>query len=109
MFSRLSDLALAAGAIGTLIGLTQMLQQLDDPSKIGPAMAVALLTMLYGVFLSEVVFASAGATCLERAGLEPETGRARGMGRLMSIVGPVAIVLFIFFLLLTAMCPGWGV
>ena len=38
----------AFGMIGTLIGLVQMLATLDDPSSIGPAMAVALLTTLYG-------------------------------------------------------------
>ena len=40
------------GLIGTLVGLVQMLTQLDDPSKIGPAMAVALLTTLYGAVLA---------------------------------------------------------
>lgn len=40
------------GMIGTLIGLVNMLQNMDDPSAIGPAMAVALLTTLYGSFLA---------------------------------------------------------
>ena len=40
------------GMIGTLIGLVQMLQTLDDPAQIGPAMAVALLTTLYGAVLA---------------------------------------------------------
>lgn len=44
----------AMGMIGTLIGLVQMLQALDDPSAIGPAMAVALLTTLYGSVLANV-------------------------------------------------------
>ncbi len=44
------------GMIGTLIGLVQMLRTLDDPSSIGPAMAVALLTTLYGAILAFVVF-----------------------------------------------------
>ena len=43
------------GMIGTLIGLVQMLQTLDDPSSIGPAMAVALLTTMYGAILAFVV------------------------------------------------------
>ncbi len=43
------------GMIGTLIGLVQMLQALDDPSAIGPAMAVALLTTLYGAILAFVI------------------------------------------------------
>ncbi len=45
----------AFGMIGTLIGLVQMLATLDDPSSIGPAMAVALLTTLYGALLSNVI------------------------------------------------------
>lgn len=44
------------GMIGTLIGLVQMLQSLEDPSSIGPAMAVALLTTMYGAILAFVVF-----------------------------------------------------
>ncbi len=42
----------AMGMIGTLIGLVQMLQNLSDPSAIGPAMAVALLTTFYGAVLA---------------------------------------------------------
>lgn len=46
----------AMGMVGTLIGLVQMLQTLEDPSTIGPAMAIALLTTLYGAILANVVF-----------------------------------------------------
>lgn len=46
----------AFGMIGTLIGLVQMLASMDDPSKIGPAMAVALLTTLYGAVFANLVF-----------------------------------------------------
>lgn len=60
-----AELAPAMGLIGTLIGLVQMLGSLDDPSKIGPAMAVALLTTLYGALLSYVFF-SPLASKLER-------------------------------------------
>ena len=45
----------AFGMIGTLIGLVQMLANMDDPSQIGPAMAVALLTTLYGAVLANLV------------------------------------------------------
>jgi chemotaxis protein MotA len=45
----------AMGLIGTLIGLVQMLQQMDDPTKIGPAMAVALLTTFYGSILANMI------------------------------------------------------
>ena len=45
----------AFGMIGTLIGLVQMLQAMDDPASIGPAMAVALLTTLYGAMIANIV------------------------------------------------------
>lgn len=51
------DLGPAMGMIGTLIGLVQMLGNMADPKAIGPAMAVALLTTLYGSFLANVLFA----------------------------------------------------
>jgi chemotaxis protein MotA len=43
------------GMIGTLIGLVQMLQALDDPAAIGPAMAVALLTTMYGAIVAFII------------------------------------------------------
>ena len=46
----------AMGLIGTLIGLVQMLQQMNEPSTIGPAMAVALITTFYGAILSNLIF-----------------------------------------------------
>ena len=45
----------AFGMIVTLIGLVVMLQNMYDPSKIGPGMAVALLTTLYGSLISNMV------------------------------------------------------
>ncbi len=55
IFQSLSEVAPAMGMIGTLIGLVRMLAHLDDPSKVGPAMAVALLTTLYGAMLGYMV------------------------------------------------------
>ena len=52
MFKSIGDAAPAMGMIGTLIGLVQMLSNMDDPKKIGPAMAVALLTTLYGAVIA---------------------------------------------------------
>ncbi|NQU58592.1 MAG: MotA/TolQ/ExbB proton channel family protein [Rhodospirillales bacterium] len=52
-----AEVSPAMGLIGTLIGLVQMLGNLDDPKSIGPAMAVALLTTFYGAVLSNMVFA----------------------------------------------------
>jgi len=56
IFSTMGSYAPAWGMIGTLIGLVLMLQQMEDPSSIGPAMAVALLTTLYGAIMANVVF-----------------------------------------------------
>ncbi len=46
----------AFGMIGTLVGLVLMLQQMDDPSKIGPAMSLALITTFYGAVSANLVF-----------------------------------------------------
>jgi chemotaxis protein MotA len=55
IFTALGDVAPAMGMIGTLIGLVAMLSNMDDPKSIGPAMAVALLTTLYGAMLANMV------------------------------------------------------
>ncbi len=56
IFRFMASTAPAMGMIGTLIGLVNMLQTLDDPASIGPAMAVALLTTFYGAVLAFLVF-----------------------------------------------------
>ena len=54
IFKALGDVAPAMGMIGTLIGLVQMMSNMSDPKSIGPAMAVALLTTLYGAVIATV-------------------------------------------------------
>ncbi len=49
------EVAPGMGLIGTLVGLVQMLAKLDDPTAIGPAMAVALLTTFYGALLGTII------------------------------------------------------
>jgi len=56
VFETMGMLAPAFGMIGTLIGLIQMLRTLDDPSKIGPGMATALVTTFYGALAANLVF-----------------------------------------------------
>jgi chemotaxis protein MotA len=51
-----ADISPAMGLIGTLVGLVQMLGNLEDPSTIGPSMAIALLTTFYGAILANMVF-----------------------------------------------------
>jgi len=55
VWGALGDIGPAMGMIGTLIGLVAMLSNMDDPKSIGPAMAVALLTTLYGAMLANMV------------------------------------------------------
>ena len=52
IFTNMASMAPAMGMIGTLIGLVAMLANMSDPKAIGPAMAVALLTTLYGAVLA---------------------------------------------------------
>ncbi len=56
VFRTWGSLAPAFGMIGTLIGLIQMLAHLDDPSNIGPGMAVALITTFYGSLMANLIF-----------------------------------------------------
>lgn len=55
IFMSIGDAAPAMGMIGTLVGLVQMLSSMDDPKKIGPAMAIALLTTLYGAVIANAI------------------------------------------------------
>ena len=58
---RLAEVAPSMGLIGTLIGLIQLLGNLNSPAEIGPAMAIALLTTFYGAVLAYMVFAPLAA------------------------------------------------
>ncbi len=54
VFRAMGDAAPAFGLIGTLVGLVQLLSNMQEPSSIGPAMAVALLTTLYGALFANL-------------------------------------------------------
>ncbi|MDA8652155.1 MotA/TolQ/ExbB proton channel family protein [Porticoccaceae bacterium] len=60
MLSAAAELSPGMGMIGTLIGLVNLLANLSDPSGIGPAMALALLTTLYGSLMANVFFIPMG-------------------------------------------------
>lgn len=57
VWRRIADVAPSMGMIGTVIGLVAMFAQMNDPAAMGPAMAIAMLTTLYGLILA---FAIAG-------------------------------------------------
>ncbi len=74
----------AMGMIGTLIGLVQMLQTMEDPSTIGPAMAVALLTTFYGAVGANLV-------CLPMAGKLRTRSKEETLIKEMIIAGVIGL------------------
>ncbi len=62
----MGSLSPAWGMLGTLVGLVILLQNLDDPSLIGPAMAVALITTLYGSLFANTIFIPAASKLSNR-------------------------------------------
>lgn len=56
VFNQAGLYAPSFGMIGTLIGLIQMLQALDDPAKIGAGMSVAMITTFYGALFANLFF-----------------------------------------------------
>jgi chemotaxis protein MotA len=83
-FTLLGDVAPAMGMIGTLIGLVQMLSNMNDPASIGPAMAVALLTTLYGMLIATLI-AKPIAEKLELRMAQQETLQALWTDALLAI------------------------
>lgn len=73
LLRRGAEIAPALGLIGTLIGLVKLMGSLNDPSKIGPAMAIALLTTLYGALLAHVLLLPLAARAEAQADAEQST------------------------------------
>jgi chemotaxis protein MotA len=80
-----AEIAPAMGLIGTLVGLVEMLGNLSEVKKIGPAMAVALLTTFYGSMLAYVIFFPL-ASKLERNSKEEITSSKIYLKALISIM-----------------------
>ncbi|MEE4241894.1 MAG: MotA/TolQ/ExbB proton channel family protein [Desulfopila sp.] len=85
IFISIGTYAPAMGMVGTLIGLVQMLQTMDDPSSIGPAMAVALLTTFYGAVIANVV-------CMPMAGKLKMRSEAELLTKTLIIEGMQSIL-----------------
>lgn len=85
IFVSIGTYAPAMGMVGTLIGLVQMLQNLNDPTKIGPAMAVALLTTFYGAVIANVL-------CLPIAGKLRNRSASEILEKTLIIEGMQAIL-----------------
>lgn len=84
IFTTMGSFGPAMGMIGTLIGLVQMLQSMDDPSKIGPSMAVALITTFYGSLLANIV-------CLPIAGKLRTRSKEEMLSKEMMIQGIISL------------------
>ncbi len=67
IFKSMGTYSPAFGMIGTLIGLVLMLANMEDPSTIGPAMAIALITTFYGAVLANLVFLPIAGKLKERS------------------------------------------
>ena len=70
LFKMMNKYCPAFGMIGTLIGLVVMLKNMDDPTAIGPAMAVALITTLYGALFANLIFQPIAAKLKNRSAEE---------------------------------------
>jgi len=84
IFTTMGTFAPALGMIGTLIGLVQMLQTMDDPSTIGPSMAVALLTTFYGSIMANII-------CMPIAGKLRTRSKEEGLIKEMTIEGVISL------------------
>ena len=84
IFTTMGTFAPALGMIGTLIGLVQMLQSMEDPSSIGPAMAVALLTTFYGSLMANLV-------CMPIAGKLKTRSKEEVLVKEMTVEGIISL------------------
>ena len=94
---------MGSGVAGVLIGLVQMLQSLEDPSTIGPAMAVALLCALYSVMLSELLLGPMINRVHARAASAADTSdKAAGPNNVLNGAA-LFLPLFSFFVMMMAL------
>ncbi|RLA74132.1 MAG: flagellar motor protein MotA [Epsilonproteobacteria bacterium] len=83
MFGNIGGSAGAMGMAGTLIGLVAMLANLADPAAVGPAMAVALLTTLYGALIGTLIAGIAEAKLEQKHNVEMIAGQITIQGAVM--------------------------
>ena len=106
-------LAILMGALSTLIGCVQMLQKLDDPRQIGPALAVALLSVFYAVALNALLFfplarhhlaAAGGLQAVDAQRPDP----ASPLMKALLVLGLLGLSVGCTFLLLLLAMGSWG-
>ena len=106
VFRHIGRVAVASGLLGTVVGLVQMLQNLEDPSAIGPAMAVAFLTLFYAILLGGVLLPAMANECLVRGGLTSGDRSRRGSASIYMLMLAAFVLLFTFAIMLLAMGAG---
>ncbi|MEW6710757.1 MAG: flagellar basal body-associated FliL family protein [Candidatus Riflebacteria bacterium] len=94
--------SLASGMIGVIVGLVILLGNLDDPSSIGPAMGMALLSVIYGLLISECFF-SVIARAYQPALNDSTRETKQGM---IMVFGGIFALLCCFFIMLFDFSPG---
>jgi len=92
--------ALGSGMLGSLIGVVQMLQNMSEPTAIGPAMAVALLTTFYAVCVALMAF-TAGMRLATRTGRGDVVGATGAVG-----AGALAVATMVLYGPVVAVCCG---
>lgn len=93
--------SLASGMIGVVVGLVTLLGHLDDPSSIGPAMAMSLLSVVYGLFLSECFFSVIARAYMP---VSRDSAKESKLGIALVFAGIFAL-LCCFFVMLFAFSP----
>ena len=96
IFEEMSEYAVAAGLIGTLLGVIKMLENMDDPVSIGPAMAVGLLTLFYGIVLGQCVFRPMRNRILEKSPVLLQRTSKRGLSTLSYAFLGLFVVVMVF-------------
>jgi hypothetical protein len=101
--------ALACGFLTTMIGLVLMLRNMDDVRQIGPGMAIALLSQLYGVFIAVICIAVAAYVARRHNGVTetaPLARRAAGIAGITTIAGTLTAMIA-FGILMLSVAPSW--
>ncbi len=101
--------AMAGGFLATMIGMMIMLKHMDDVSQIGPGMAIALLSQLYGVFTAVICIAVAAYIARRHngaAGTGPLARRAAGIAGITTIAGTLTVMIA-FGILMLSIAPSW--
>jgi flagellar motor component MotA len=106
-FQLAAGFALVSGFLATVIGLILSLRYLSDPRQAGQAMGVALLSQLYGVFLSVLYVATAAYIARRHHGVDglaPLARRAASVAGLTTIAG-VLTAMVAFGILMLSISP----